>query len=688
MKALAEKALADTAGAGELAAVSLDLLGKAMHSVGEPAAAEAVLRRAQRRHPGDVWINYDLAVALAAVGRRDDAIRFYTAARAVRPETAHELAHALARRHESDEAIEVFEDLDRLQPGDGRHLTCLGIELKELGRKEEAAEVLERALTPLREAIRISPGSATAHSNLGRALDALGKHADAVAEAGEAVRLQPDSAASHSNLGVSLVALGKRAEAIAAFREAIRLQPDLASAHAGLGNALAAQRQLDEAIAEFREAIRLEPDEAGHHNNLGVYLNERREHAEAVAECREAIRLDPMYGAAYCNLGIGLRAQGKHAEAVAALREAIRLDPDSGISHSKLGVALGAQGKHAEALAAHREAIRVAPNDAGCHNNFGVALASQGKRAEAIAEYREAVRLAPDNIEGHINLGIILTGTGQLDEAVAECREAIRLRPDDVRPYYNLGHARVAQRKPDEAVAAYREAIRVDPGFAEAHCNLGELLGSLGQFDEALAQMRQGHELGSKRPGWPYPSAQWVAHAERMAALSRRLPAVLRGDDHPKGQEERLALAGICYSQKRHAMAVRFWAEALEAEPGLGNDRRNGHRYNAACAASLGASGEGRGDPPPDDAQKTKLRGQALGWLKAELATWKGLLASGPPGIRPAVVQTLNHWKQDKDLAAIRDAGPLSRIPEAERKEWQALWSEVEMVLDRARQAP
>ncbi len=88
-----------------LGPVSLDLLGRALNNAADPAGAEAVLRRAQQRHPGDVWINYDLAVALEKLARREEAIRYYTAARSLRPETAHELAHALQAKGEEDEAI-------------------------------------------------------------------------------------------------------------------------------------------------------------------------------------------------------------------------------------------------------------------------------------------------------------------------------------------------------------------------------------------------------------------------------------------------------------------------------------------------------------------------------------------------------------------------------------------------------
>ncbi len=166
--------------------------------------------------------------------------------------------------------------------------------------------------------------------------------------------------------------------------------------------------------------------------------------------------------------------------------------------------------------------------------------------------------------------------------------------------------------------------------------------------------------------------------------MAERLPALLKGDERPKDNAERLALAQMCSDTKRHAAAARFWAEALDADPKLGDDRQAGHRYNAACAASLAAAGQGKDDPSPDEAARAKLRGQAMGWLKAELAAWTKILESGPPQARPFIAQTLNHWKQDTDLAGIRDAEALAKLPEAERKDWQALWAEVDALLKTA----
>ena len=159
---------------------------------------------------------------------------------------------------------------------------------------------------------------------------------------------------------------------------------------------------------------------------------------------------------------------------------------------------------------------------------------------------------------------------------------------------------------------------------------------------------------------------------------------MLRGEDKPADNAERLEFAPIFYQHKKFAFATRLWAEALESDPKLGDERQTQLRYSAARAAALAADGQGEETPPLDDEAKAKLRGQALDWLKADLTAWGKLLESGPPQDRPFIVQTLIHWQQDSDLAGIRDAEALARLPKAEQKEWQSLWAEVEALLKRA----
>jgi tetratricopeptide (TPR) repeat protein len=265
-----------------------------------------------------------------------------------------------------------------------------------------------------------------------------------------------------------------------------------AAAQSNRGNALLNSGDLPGAIAAYREAIRLQPDLAEAHSNLGIALYNSGDVTGAIAAYREAIRLRPYDAATQSILGIALSHSGDLPGAIAAYHEAIRLQPDDAVAQCLLGRALSRSGDLPGAIAAYREAIRLQPDDAGAHSLLGSALLGSGDLPGAIAACREAIRLRPDRAESHHDLGAVLMDSGDVTGAIAEFREAIRLRPDDAR----------------------------------AHCFLGLGLGSRGEYAESLAELRTGHELGSKRPDWRYPSADWVRQAEQMLARAGRMPTV------------------------------------------------------------------------------------------------------------------------------------------------------------------
>ena len=204
-----------------------------------------------------------------------------------------------------------------------------------------------------------------------------------------------------------------------------------------------------------------------------------------------------------------------------------------------------------------------------------------------------------------------------------------------------------------------------------------------GRFREALEEYRKGHELGSKRPDWRYPSADWVRQAERMAALEARLPAVIRGEDKPKDGAEGIVLADMAYQTGRNGASARLYAGAFESDPKLAEDMNSGHRYNAACAAALAGAGRGE-DKLTDEAAKARWRKQAVAWLKADLVHWGRQAEGGQAESKSLVVQPLRHWKEDADLAALRDEAALNARPEDEQKACRELWSEVDALLKKA----
>jgi Flp pilus assembly protein TadD len=412
-----------------------------------------------------------------------------------------------------------------------------------------------------------------------------------------------------------------------------------------------------------------------------------RERAERVLRC--AWRQDPRDFWVNHKLGEAQWSKGHYTRPEEAIRfasVAVAIRPRSFAAHNNLGIALKDARRLAEAALEFRAALRIWPDGAYARNNLGNVLAEQGKLEEAAAEFRAAGRLQPDYASPHDGLATVLSAQGKPAEAIAEYRAAIRLKPDLALFHSNLSSALRTLGRLDEAIAESRAALRLWPDLPEAHYNLGLSLRSRGEFAEAIAELRRARDLGRKNPALLEGVVGVLAVTERQAALEGRLPAVLSGAIKPVDVAETLDFAQIFYDRGLQAASARFWAEAFRAEPKLADEMKAHRRYDAACAAALAGCGQGKDEPPLDDADRARWRREALQWLEADLAAWSKALESGPPASRRPILETLHHWKVDPDLAGLREPGQLASLPEGERNACRDLWARVDSSLARAGQ--
>jgi eukaryotic-like serine/threonine-protein kinase len=161
----------------------------------------------------------------------------------------------------------------------------------------------------------------------------------------------------------------------------------------------------------------------------------------------------------------------------------------------------------------------------------------------------------------------------------------------------------------------------------------------------------------------------------RLRAATRSPPAQWK----PGG---RLDFADLCRRYTTRNAAARLAAGAFAAEPELA-EGPDGHHYNAACAAALAAAGRDRDAAALGEAERTRLRRQAVAWLRADLAAWEQR-ARQSESSRATARQTLAHWREDPDLAGVRDPAELAKLPPEERREWERLWADAGALLSRA----
>jgi serine/threonine-protein kinase len=528
------------------------------------------------------------------------------------------------------------------------HRPELGAVLTDLlVRAGRPAEVEELA----REMLHRQPHHPAFRFYLGIALFQQQKYDAAEAAYRQAIALSPEIAEAHLNLGCALGEQQKHGAAEAAYRQAIALQPELAEAHYNLGNALVQQQKYDDAAAAYRRAIALKVDYAEAHYNLGVVRSRQGKPREAAAAYRAAIGLNSKLPEPHINLGQILLAQRQYGAAEAAFRKAIALQPDLATAHFNLGNVLSEQGRHAEAEAAYRKAIASTPDYTAAYNNLGNALMAQGQYDAAEAAYRKAIELKPDIPEVHCALGLSLLGRKHYGPAEAAFRKALDLKPDFGQACYFVGSALRQQARFDEAASTFQKA--------------GALLPAQGPRRQEARRQQQ--------------------LCQQYAVLDARLPAVLSGTAKPASAAEQFELAQVCALKQLNAAAARLFAEAFALKPPLAEGPSIGGRYAAACAAALAGCGRGEDGAELGDAERARWRAQARQWLRADLGAWAKLLESGIAADRTKVQNTLARWREDPDLAGLRDPDALAKLPPDERQECRALWSDLDALLQRAR---
>jgi Flp pilus assembly protein TadD len=292
------------------------------------------------------------------------------------------------------------------------------------GQYTEAA-VLARTLT------RHFPRMPFVWMALGTVLKQIGRNEDAADALGKALALSPQDAVLPNELGNIQLDLGRLDAAEASFRSALQIKPDYAEAHTNLGVALEAMGRSDEANLCHRRALQLKPDLAEIHYNLGVTLYAQGKQDEAEVSYRRALAINPDYAQALNNLGITLQGMYDEEAAESAYRKAIQIKPDFAEAYFNLGNTFHSLGKLSDATAVYQRTLQIKPDFFQANNNLGIVLEEQGRLEEAAASYRQALAVKPDYIEAHHNLGDTLRQLGRLNEAEDSYRRMLTIKSDD-----------------------------------------------------------------------------------------------------------------------------------------------------------------------------------------------------------------------------------------------------------------
>ena len=240
------------------------LLGLIRFNAGDVETAIVLLERAVAAKPDDAVAEFNLAAALAAIGRLDPAVVHYERALALRPtliDAYTSLGAVLQKLDRPAEAEARLRQALALAPDDPLILANLASVLFDGGRVDEALDLARRS-------VERGPDLMPGHLQLGRALATHGDFTAAIAHLRRARELAPDSSKPAVLLTHALYGCRALDEADAVGRDAVQRFPNSAEAAGNLAVVKVAQGEVDAAIGFYRQAARLAPDDPLHHRNL------------------------------------------------------------------------------------------------------------------------------------------------------------------------------------------------------------------------------------------------------------------------------------------------------------------------------------------------------------------------------------------------------------------------------------
>jgi Tfp pilus assembly protein PilF len=299
---------------------------------------------------------------------------------------------------------------------------------------------------------------------------------------------------------------------------------------------------------------------------------------------------------------------------------------------------------------------------------------------EAVRFYTVALALRPGSPAIVNNLGaVLLDGKGKVDEALACFHKAIALDHKYALAYRTLGATWHARGMLDRARACFQRASELVPRDARAHGALGQTLMRQGHFSEAqlalrrcLALLPAGHPLRA-------PTSGLLQQCRQHLDMDGKLRAFLAGKGAPADAAAQVQMAGLAQQpfNQLNVTAARLYRDAFARVPRLAD----AHRYNAACAAVLAGTSQGKDAGRLGPSARRVWRKQALAWLQADLAARRKQLKSKVSGQAVQARQTLEHWQRSPALAGVREVNKLARLPAEECEAWLRLWVEVARTL-------
>jgi len=315
------------------------------------------------------------------------------------------------------------------------------------------------AESAFRDAVKLAPGMADAHLDLGLVLGREGKAEEAIASVRKAIELDPKLPSAHMFLGVFLYQANRREEAIGALKQELATDPKNVEALTWLGIAELADGHPEMAVEPFDRAAEMTP------NDLSVLEYRGRAHSQVARDSyAKMAQISPNSWQVHKVRAELYAEDEKNAESIKEYEAAIQIEQRNPDLYEGLGDVYRKLNELEAAQKAYARELELSPSNPIAMYNLGSTAIDRGDYAAGVP-LLEGMR---DRYRGaavaDYYLGRGLAATGKEAEAVARLEGSAKADPEGEvakRSYYELARIYRKLQRPTEAENALREYNRL-----------------------------------------------------------------------------------------------------------------------------------------------------------------------------------------------------------------------------------
>ena len=407
------------------------ILGLIESKRGNDAKAIEALRQAETHAPDNPLASYYLGQALVLTGQADEAAKALERAIDRKPQPADmlDVFRALGRLHQraghNQQAIEVFNRLEKLFPDDQRVQEQIALALAEEEQYEEALKryvtLAEKTTKDLYRQVRYRIEAANIRLRLGKKQEAIADFEALLKQ------LKPDSWLFRM-VRQSIEESYQREEDLAGlsayYERWIEKHPEDVDAMTRAARTLAMQGRSAEARTWFDKAIRLAPKQTELQLALIDQLVYEKKYREAIEQYAELDKTDKNNPDNICQWGLlilkdkSLPTADRKREAAAVWKRLTKARPDDALTATRVADLLRQAELTDEALALYRKAVELAPDEPQYREYLGQYYHSLDRRQEAVAAWQEMAAGKRHTTEYLHRLAEVLNSFGYLDESI------------------------------------------------------------------------------------------------------------------------------------------------------------------------------------------------------------------------------------------------------------------------------